>query len=59
MHACQSCQKCNPPQSVPKAPTGTIIAHHPFERISWDIMGPLPASSKGHKYILVITDMFK
>ena len=37
---------------------GTIIAHYPFERISWDIMGPLPASSKGHKYILVITDMF-
>ena len=26
--------------------------------ISWDIMGPLPLSSKGNKYILVITDLF-
>ena len=37
---------------------GTIIAHYPFERISWDIMGPLPASSKGHNSILITTDMF-
>ena len=26
--------------------------------ISWDIMGPLPTSTKGNKYILVITDLF-
>ena len=58
VHACQPCQKRNPPQPVPKAPMGTIRTHHPFQKISWDIMGPLPVSSKGHKYILVITDMF-
>ena len=58
MHACQLCQKRNPPQPVPQAPMGTIRTHHPFQKISWDIMGPLPVSSKGHKYILVITDMF-
>ena len=27
-------------------------------KISWDIMGPLPTSSKGKKYILVVTDIF-
>ena len=30
----------------------------PFERLPWDIMGPLPTSTKGNKYILVITDLF-
>ena len=44
---CQSCQKRNP-QLVPKGPMGTFTAHYLFERISWDIMGPLPASSKAH-----------
>ena len=58
VHACQPCQKRNPPQPVPKAPMGIIRTHHPVQKISWDIMGPLPVSSKGHKYILVITDMF-
>ena len=28
----------------------------PFSRIAMDIVGPLPRSSKGHKYILVICD---
>jgi len=58
VRACQSCQKHNPPQPTPKAPMGTIKACHHFEKISWDIMGSLSASSRGHKYILVITDMF-
>ena len=30
VHACQPCQKRNPPQPVPKAPMGTIRTHHPF-----------------------------
>jgi len=58
VRSCQSCQKRNPPQPAPQAPMGTIQAHHPFEKISWDIMGPLPTSSKGHKYIVLITDLF-
>ena len=35
---------------------GTII--YPFEKLSWDIMGPLPTTSAGNKYILVVTDIF-
>jgi hypothetical protein len=30
----------------------------PLERMALDIMGPLPQTDKGHKYILVITDYF-
>ena len=39
-------------------PLGTIKATRPFEKISWDIIGSLPTSSKGKKYILVVTDIF-
>ena len=55
---CNKCQRCNPPTPSPRAPLGTITATFPFEKISWDIMGPLPRSSKGNQYILVITDIF-
>ena len=35
-----------------------IKANCHFEKISWDIMDPLPISSKGRKHILVVTDIF-
>ena len=37
---------------------GTIKTAYPFEKISWDIMGPLPLTSRGHQYILVVIDLF-
>ena len=55
---CGQCQKRNHPQPQPKAPLGTIKASHPFENISWDIMGPLPTTESGNKYVLVVTDLF-
>ena len=58
LQGCELCQRRNPPQPSPRAPLGRISACQPFEKVSWDIMGPLPVSSKGNKYILVITDLF-
>ena len=55
---CVHCQKRNPPNPQPIAPLGTLTATEPFEKISWDIMGPLPVSDQGNKYILVVTDIF-
>ena len=55
---CGKCQRCNPPQPQPTAPLETIKATHPFEKVSWDIMGPLPTTESGNKYILVVTDLF-
>ena len=48
----------NSPVPAPQAPLGTIKSQHPFQRLSWDIMGPLPTTYCGHKYILVVTDLF-
>lgn len=55
---CCCCQQRKAPQPAQAAPLGTITANHPFEKLSWDIMGPLPVTSQGNKYVLVITDLF-
>ena len=43
---CVQCQRRNPPNPKPQAPFETIRANHPFQIVTWDIMG------------LVITDVF-
>ena len=55
---CDRCQRRNHPIPKHQAPIGTISSEYPFQKISWDIMGPLPATTRGHKYILVVTDLF-
>ena len=44
--------------SPQQAPLDTITSNYPFKKLSWDIMGPLPLSSTGNHYIVVITDLF-
>ena len=41
-----------------QAPLGTINADNPFQKLSWDIMSPLPTSTRGNKCILVVTNIF-
>ena len=55
---CEAFQRRNHLVPQPRAPLGTINSNYPFQKISWDIMGPLPTTLKGNKYILVITDLF-
>ena len=55
---CVQCQQCNPLIPQAQAPLGTIQASYPFEKMSWDIMGPMPVTDRHNKYILVITDVF-
>ena len=50
---CASCQQRNASQPAGQAPLGTISARHPFDKISWDIMGPLPLTAQGNKYVLI------
>lgn len=58
---CTKCDICvskkNPPKKY-KAPLIAFNVGAPFERIALDILGPLPLTKQGHKYLLVIGDFF-
>ena len=58
VHECQHCQRRNQRQPQGRAPLGTITADAPFQKLAWDIMGPLPTTPHGSKYLLVVTDVF-
>lgn len=56
---CQTCEVCQlsnlqKPPAVPLQPLPIIGT--PFERVGMDLIGPLPKTSKGNKYVLVIVD---
>uniref|UniRef100_A0A8C5BU63 Gypsy retrotransposon integrase-like protein 1 n=1 Tax=Gadus morhua TaxID=8049 RepID=A0A8C5BU63_GADMO len=56
---CQECPDCQrvAPRAVERSPLIPMpIIETPFERIALDIVGPLPRTSRGHRYLLVILD---
>jgi hypothetical protein len=55
---CQTCQARKGPQRKPRGKMQQYIVGEPMERVALDIMGPLPQSIKGNKYILVVADYF-
>ena len=55
---CEKCQKRNFPSKRPRAPLKQYPVGVPFERVGIDILGPLPESKRGNKYIVVIGDYF-
>ena len=58
---CSTCEPCSTWKSAPKrnhAPLQTIRAGYPMQVVAVDIMGPLPESEAGNKYVLVAGDYF-
>ena len=54
--SCTECQKAGG-RPVVKAPMIPLpVIDEPFERVAMDIVGPLPRSRAGHRYILVMCD---
>ena len=56
---CASCPVCQKtaPRGSDKAPLVPLpIISEPFRRIGMNIVGPLPRSKSGHKYVLVLCD---
>ena len=51
---CDVCASRKKPSKTPRAPMKTYNVGAPMERIAIDVMGPLPASDRDNKYILVI-----
>ena len=56
---CRSCQVCQKfsKQKVVKAPLIPLpVVTEPFRRVAMDIVGPLPRTKSGNRYILVMCD---
>lgn len=56
---CRECVQCQTAtkRGPPKAPLSPLpIIEHPFERIAMDFVGPLPRTTRGHRFLLVIVD---
>ena len=57
----QSCATCNKNKKAsvkPKAALGQYHAGSPMQRVHMDILGPLPITKRGNKYILMVIDQF-
>ena len=58
---CRNCQVCSTrkgPQRRQHGPAQLYIVGSPMERVAVDILGPLPISNAGNKYLLVAMDYF-
>lgn len=58
---CRSCDICaarKPLQRANRAPLGMYCVGEPMKRVAIDILGPLPTTDKGNRYILVLCDCF-
>ena len=54
--SCETCQKCRK-HRVPRAPIIPLpVVAEPFSRVAMDIIGPLPRSRSGNRYVLVVCD---
>ena len=54
--ACPECQRVAPRPLVRNPLIPMPIIKTPFDRLALDIVGPLPKTSRGHRYILVLVD---
>ena len=55
---CDVCATIKPLHKVPRAPLGKMQVGATLDRLSTDILGPLPVTPRGNRYILVATDHF-
>ena len=58
---CQNCDLCASRKGPPRrsrAPLGQYNVGAPMERLAIDVLGPLPVSDAGNKYLLIAADYF-
>ena len=58
LQSCDICEKTKPTTKTHKAPMKKCIAQRPMERVAIDVMGPLPETTTGNKFIVVVADYF-
>lgn len=58
VRCCAACQRRRPPPSNGREQDASFATLYPMQLICWDIMGPIPESRQGNKYMLVMVDAF-
>ena len=61
IHYCSSCDICTAkktPSKLRRAPLKAYQVGEPMEKITIDVLGPLPVSEAGNRYVLVLADCF-
>jgi len=58
VQSCRSCQSRKRPLKPIGGPMQPLTADNPFERVGVDLLGPLPKTKDGNKYIIVAVDYF-
>nr|CAH8829254.1 unnamed protein product [Trichobilharzia regenti] len=61
MEFCRNCAICaqiKQPKPTPRAPLVPMLTEAPNHRVGVDIIGPVPTSRRGNRYILVMVDYF-
>ena len=56
--SCDPCQRTTPKGHTTRVPVGKVpLVGEPFTKVGIDLVGPIkPASTRGHRYILVVVD---
>merc|ERR1711893_274924 len=55
---CKECQQRKSPAHAKRAKLVTYQSGGPWERVAMDVLGPLPATPGGNKFILVVMDYY-
>lgn len=55
---CSTCMRRKGPQKTKQAPMQIVRSGYPMERLAIDILGELPETRQGNRYIVVIADYF-
>jgi len=53
-----TCAECKRPRKTPKAPLHPIPSTYPKQRVHIDIIGPLPRTKHGNRYIMTVICSF-
>ena len=55
---CDTCASNKSPTKRRRAPLQQYVVGAPMQRVALDILGPLPETERGNKYVLVVGDYF-
>ena len=53
-----TCARRNSPPTSHRAPLQTIVAGYPTQVMAIDLLGPLPESENGNRYVIVVGDYY-